>query len=72
MTNVFVLQHVHEHSNGYEDTKLIGVYSTEEQAQAAIHRLINQPGFCQHPDGFSVDRYELDLDHWREGFGSPS
>ncbi len=65
---VFVLQHVHELSPDNEDVKLIGVYSTEDQAKHAIARLVGTPGFCEAPDGFHIDGYELDEDHWTEGY----
>ena len=70
MTEVFVLHHVHEAPNGDEDTKLIGVYSTEAEAKAAIERLKVQPGFRDHLEGFCVTPYGLDKDQWREGFVS--
>jgi len=66
--SVFVVQHVHELPDGTEETKFIGVYSTMEQAEAAVARLRGQPGFWDVPDGFHVDRYELDIDHWTEGY----
>jgi len=79
MRTVFILQHVHVLPDGEEDVKLIGVYRTHEAAYAAIERLIVQPGFCEHPrllnpsvddegSGFTLDEYELDKDHWIEGF----
>jgi hypothetical protein len=68
MASVFVLQHVHEREDGPEDVKLIGVYSSREKAQAAVERLIRQPGFSDAPDGFSVDEYPVDQDHWVEGY----
>lgn len=70
MNEVFVLHHVHEASNGDEDTKLIGVYSSEAEAKAAIERLKDQPGFRDHLEGFCVTPYELNQDEWREGFVS--
>jgi hypothetical protein len=51
-----------------DDFKLIGVYRSEKAARAAISRVVEQPGFRDSPDGFKVDRYELDKDHWTEGF----
>jgi hypothetical protein len=61
----FVLQH----QQPYEDEpKLIGVYSSQEAAEAAIRRLKEQPGFCDYPEWFSIDPYDLDVDHWVEGF----
>lgn len=65
---VYVLQHVHEAANGEEDVKFIGVYSSESAAQEAIGRLRLKPGFCDHQDSFHVDRYEVDRDHWTDGF----
>ena len=70
--NVFVLQHVREYDDGEgEDVKLIGVYSTEENANATIRRFLKLPGFRDYPNGFHVSKYPLDKDHWAEGFGIP-
>jgi hypothetical protein len=50
------------------DAKLIGVYRTEDDARGAINRLRDQPG-CRHfPDDFLIEKYELNKDHWTEGF----
>ena len=68
MTTVYVLHHVMREFEGDEDAKLIGVYSTEEEAREAIARLSARPGFRENPEGFSIDPYELDKDHWTEGF----
>lgn len=65
---VFVLQHVHTFEDGEEDIKMIGVYSTLERAAAAIERLSIQPGFCDLLEGFAIDPYVLDEDHWTEGY----
>ena len=66
--DVWVLHHVHELPDGEEDVKLIGIYSSEEAARLAISRLSRQPGFQQVPSGFQVESYEVDKDHWSEGF----
>jgi len=68
MERVYLLQHVHEHSDGNEDVKVIGIYKTEGSAELAIERLKLQSGFAQCPDGFYIDGYELDKDNWQEGF----
>ena len=47
---------------------LIGVYSTLARARAAVARLRPQPGFRDAPDGFHVEEYQLDTDHWTEGY----
>ncbi len=67
MDSVFLLWHVHGVDDS-EDEKLIGVYRSEEDAKAAILRLRTKPGFAQTPGGFTYDRYELNRDHWEEGF----
>ncbi len=69
---VFLLQHVHALSNGDEDVKVIGVYSSEDKARLAIARLSSVPGFSGAAGGFHVDVYELDQDGWREGFVTAS
>ena len=47
----------------------MNVYSSDAAARAAIARLSKQPGFIDHPNGFHVEAFELNQDHWREGFG---
>ena len=79
MKTVFVIQHLHVLDGEKEDVKFIGVYRSLESAHAAIERLRGQPGFCEHPrvvdpltdddeSGFYIGEYELDKDHWPEGF----
>jgi hypothetical protein len=79
METVFVVQYLHVISEGKEDIKFIGVYRTSQSARAAIDRLSVQPGFRDDPhiidplnddceEGFYLDEYALDKDHWAEGF----
>jgi hypothetical protein len=68
MGSVFVVQHVHVLLCGGEDVKFIGVYTSELDAQRAVAKLRTAPGFKESPDGFSVDCYELNKEHWTEGF----
>lgn len=69
MTTVFILQHECPEDEGRtEDVKFIGAYSSAASANAAIERLRTQPGFRDHPDCFAIDAYEIDKDHWVEGF----
>jgi hypothetical protein len=65
---VYLLQHSYPLDNDADEVKLIGVYSTAELAEKAAGRYKTLPGFRDHPDGFSIDRYEVDKDHWTEGF----
>lgn len=66
--SVFLVHHVRALADGADDVKLIGVYSTLDRAWAAVARLRPQPGFRDAPDGFHVDEYQLDTDHWTEGY----
>ena len=66
--NGFVLQHVHEFSDGGDDVKMIGVYFTHEEAELAADRSRNLPGFHDAPEGFCIDRYVVDEDHRTEGY----
>lgn len=69
METVYVLHHVRKDDKYGDDAKLIGIYRSEGNANDAIKRLANRPGFRDQPDGFQTGRYELDRDHWTEGFG---
>ncbi|MEO7330934.1 MAG: hypothetical protein ABI193_20330 [Minicystis sp.] len=71
MVLVHVVQHVHESEDGQEESvKFIGVYETAEGAERAVERLRAQPGFKDAPDGFAITEYELNRDHWTEGYVS--
>jgi hypothetical protein len=67
MDAAFLVQHSYE-VDGEEAYKMIGVYRSEDAARRAVARLLSQPGFKEYPEGFSVERYPLDNDHWVEGF----
>ncbi len=54
-----------------QGAKNIGIYSSEENAKAAIARLRDKPGFRNWPHGFRILERELDRDHWEEGFINP-
>jgi hypothetical protein len=51
-----------------EDSKLIGVYSSRGQAEGALARTSQLPGFSDNPSGFLIDSYNIDQDNWTEGF----
>jgi hypothetical protein len=65
---VYVLHHVRTDDAFGEDAKLIGVYRSQGAAEDAVLRLMVQPGFCDNPEGFTIDGYRLDQDHWQDGF----
>jgi hypothetical protein len=70
MEAVVILHHIRSDDEYGENAKLIGVYRTESDAQAASERLAHQPGFAEHPNGWRIERYVLGRDHWEEGFGT--
>ena len=51
-----------------EQATLIGIYTSEAEAQAAIRRLRGKPGFVDSPQGFRIYPRELNEDTWTEGF----
>jgi hypothetical protein len=69
MKTVFVLQHSYSLGD-CEEVKLIGVYASLVEAEAAVSRLRDRPGFRNYPDGFNIDAYEIGQDHWQEGFAT--
>ena len=78
MNSVFVLQHSHSPTPDDDEVKLIGVYRTRAAAEATVAKLRDMPGFRNHPrivdtasegdEGFHIDEYQLDQDHWVDGF----
>ena len=70
MKYFYVLQHVHEFPDGNEDVKFIGIYSLSENAEKAIARLVEKPGFNENGDGFFIEEHQIDVDHWTDGFGT--
>ena len=67
MTTVILLWHIDDRGD-VEGEKLIGVYASERDADDAISRLREQPGLVDVPFGFLKSEYELNKDHWTEGF----
>ena len=54
---------------GEEDVELlIGVYSSEAEARAAIERVRDKRGFAEFQEGFQIAPYALNRDHWTDGF----
>jgi hypothetical protein len=71
MKTVFVLQHSYE-LEGCDETKFIGVYSSHEEAQQAILRIKNKPGFRLRQNDFHATEYEINKDQWVDGFFTAS
>jgi len=65
MEQLFVLLHSLPETGR---VKVVGVYSSRALAEAAVERTRLLPGFADEPDGFTIEQYEVDLDHWPRGF----
>jgi hypothetical protein len=70
MKVVFLLWHSHAIGNGETSDKLIGVYSSKTEAETAKARKLQCKGFCDEPNGFLIDEYEVNRDHWSEGYAT--
>ena len=65
---MFLLWHGDDLNDGGPDGKLLGVYSTEDDAKARIQRAKGLPGFREYPDAFQISRYIVNKDEWTEGY----
>lgn len=65
MTSLFVLLHSLAETGR---VKVVGIYSSRALAEEAEARARTLPGFSDEPDGFTIDEYEVDRDHWSRGF----
>lgn len=79
MEKVYLLQHLHTLPQDKEDVKIIGIYKSYRDALDAIERVKDLPGFADHPnlinpdideevDGFYIDEYQINMDHWTSGY----
>lgn len=70
MEFVYSLWHIHvdEHLPAGEDVKLIGIYTSNENAIAAQLRTEKLEGFRDFPEGFQISQDILDKDGWTSGF----
>ena len=72
MRTVFLLWHSRPLEDGLDendtDDKLVGVYSSAAEADAARKRKLQFEGFPDHPDCFVVNEHVVHKDAWSEGF----
>ncbi|MDI1227059.1 MAG: hypothetical protein PSY14_05190 [bacterium] len=64
--DVFLVWHTNPEND--DDAKLIGVYSTEQNAKNAVSSVKDQQGFKEHPECFEICPYKLDVTSWTDGF----
>ena len=67
MRNVYLLWHTHRLGDG-DNEKLIGLNESLAAAKAAQLRIADKPGFALTLQGFEISEYEINKDHWTEGF----
>ena len=68
MQKDYFLYHIRYEDTDDEDVKLIGIYSSYKQAELAIERLKNKPGFIDFPDVFQIFDSVFNRDGWCDGF----
>ena len=68
MKYVFELTHTRELLDFKEDCTYIGTYSSEEEAEKALNRNKQLAKFSDCIEGFNIDSFELNKDHWTEGY----
>ena len=70
MNQVYLLWHTHTDKRlpGGEDAKLLGTFSTLENAESAQVEAVLLEGFKDHLEGFEISAYDVDKREWREGF----
>lgn len=70
MRKVYLLEHGYVDDFGCDDTKILGIFSSQQEAESAIETYLELPGFRDRKDGFRIDTYELNKKHWVDGFVS--
>jgi homoserine kinase type II len=71
MSKVYLLWHVRpgfEETGDETDSKLLGVFSSEENARAWQREASALPGFRDTPDSFHLDAVTVDHRAWPDGF----
>jgi len=68
MDAVYILWHSHPTGGNENNEKLIGVYSSDDEARSAQERTSEKPGFKDYLEGFEIVRYRIGEDHWTEGY----
>ena len=65
---VWSVYHEFEDSSFCEHFKVIGFFTTREEARTIVRNLRTKPGFVDHQKGFSIGRSTLNGGSWEEGF----
>jgi hypothetical protein len=62
MKKVYIITHKHVFPHGQTDGQLIGIEATRQEAEATVEKYKKLPGFCEQPDNFSIEEFEIDKD----------
>ena len=68
MNTVYFVQHENIEDDDIEESRIIGIYTSEKLAREVVERAKKLSGFNDFPEGFQVTKYILDLDQWAVGF----
>jgi hypothetical protein len=63
MKTVYLVQYEHIEKDNIEDTKIVGIYSSEKLAREGIKKTKKLSGFRDAPEGFQITEYTLDKDN---------
>ena len=72
--DVFLLYHIYEQIDAFgvhDEEKLIGIFSSEANAQGAIEHLKDKEGFRDRPlSCFEIHKTTVDRISWEDGFAA--
>ena len=67
MKHVYLLQHSYSIGE-FDEVKTIGIYSSRQAAKLVVEKLKHLNGFKDHPEGFHINKFEIDSSNWVDGF----
>ena len=65
---VYLLQHSYEIETGCDETKILGIFSSQQMAEEAVEVYRQLPGFRDRKEDFYIDKYEVDKRYWVDGY----
>ena len=65
---VYLLQHSYELENGCDETKVLGIFSSQQMAEEAVRSYRQLPGFRDKKADFCIDKYEVNKKYWGDGY----
>ena len=65
---VYLLQHSYEIETGCDETKILGILSSQQMAEEAVEVYRQLPGFRDRKEDFYIDKYEVNKRYWVDGY----